>query len=97
PPQPDRCVEWVAAAGTPPPSWAEAVRFAWTRRGVQFVRWHVAAAAPLPAPVGAPLDADTAACLRMAAGIVAVGADTEANTLALEADLDDHCSSTKGC
>ncbi len=38
-----------------------------------------------------------AECLRMAAGLVRVGIDTEPTTLALEADLDDHCSTTKGC
>jgi folate-binding protein YgfZ len=33
----------------------------------------------------------------MAAGLVRVGIETEPSTLALEADLDDHCSTTKGC
>jgi folate-binding protein YgfZ len=33
----------------------------------------------------------------MGAGIVRVGVDTESGTLALEADLADHCSTTKGC
>jgi folate-binding protein YgfZ len=43
------------------------------------------------------LDDTTAELLRMGAGIVRVGADTEPGTLALEADLDDHVSLTKGC
>ena len=33
----------------------------------------------------------------MLAGLVRIGVETEASTLALEADLDDHCSTTKGC
>ena len=33
----------------------------------------------------------------MAAGFVRVGVETEASTLVLEADLDDHCSPSKGC
>ena len=44
-----------------------------------------------------PLTPDLAECVRMAAGLVRVGIDTEPSTLALEADLDDHCSTTKGC
>jgi folate-binding protein YgfZ len=97
PPAPGQCLEWIAAPATPPPAVAGGVRFAWTRRGVQFVRWHFAADAAVPVLPGAPLDMVTAAALRMAAGIVAVGADTEPSTLALEADLDDHCSTSKGC
>ncbi|MBL8727750.1 MAG: hypothetical protein JNM25_04920, partial [Planctomycetes bacterium] len=78
---------------------------AFTRRGVGFVRSYggVVARAPdrgdaRPEHVaGAALPDDLAECLRMCAGLVRVGVETEANTLALEADLDDHCSTTKGC
>ncbi|MEO6596013.1 MAG: hypothetical protein ABIP94_14780 [Planctomycetota bacterium] len=66
----------------------------WSRRGVSFVRRHGAGAA---ATTGAPLAPELAECLRMGAGLVRVGVDTEPSTLALEADLDDHCSTTKGC
>jgi folate-binding protein YgfZ len=45
----------------------------------------------------APLSNELAECVAMAAGIVRVGVDTEPTTLALEADLDDHISTTKGC
>jgi folate-binding protein YgfZ len=44
-----------------------------------------------------PLADDLAEALRMAAGLVRVGVETEASTLALEAGLDDHCSTRKGC
>lgn len=73
------------------------VTIAFARRGIQFERWHAAATAGWPAAEGMLLDADRAACLRMAAGLVEVGAESEPTTLALEADLDDHCSATKGC
>jgi len=43
------------------------------------------------------LSNELAECVAMAAGIVRVGVDTEPTTLALEADLDDHISTTKGC
>lgn len=72
-------------------------RIAFARRGVQFERWHAAAAAALPTPAGRPIDAAHAEAIRMGAGLVAVGVETEPTTLALEADLDDHCSTTKGC
>jgi len=73
------------------------------RRGVQFMRLHggpwmrlleSGAMEPMPAR---PLTPDLAECVRMAAGLVRVGLETEPTTLALEADLDDHCSTTKGC
>lgn len=76
------------------------------RRGVLFQRVHGASAVHAElvtdegrkTPVSSrPLDADRAECLRMLTGLVRVGVETEANTLALEADLDDHCSTTKGC
>lgn len=65
------------------------------RRGVAFTRSYgepVAGAA-----AARPLTADLAECLRLLAGLVRVGVETEPTTLALEADLDDHVSTTKGC
>ena len=44
-----------------------------------------------------PRDARLCACLRIAAGEVQVGVDTDERTLVLEAGLDDHVSTTKGC
>ncbi|HEU4419773.1 MAG TPA: hypothetical protein VFT55_12615, partial [Planctomycetota bacterium] len=41
-----------------------------------------------------PLTRELGECLRMAAGLVRVGLETEPSTLALEADLEDHCSTT---
>lgn len=43
------------------------------------------------------LDGARAECLRLLAGLLRVGVETEPTTLALEADLDDHISTTKGC
>jgi folate-binding protein YgfZ len=91
------CEEWIGAAGASPPARGGAVVLAWTRGGVQFVRRHAGRGDVLPPWIGAALDADRSDCLQMAAGIVSVGVDTEASTLALEAFLDDHCSTTKGC
>jgi folate-binding protein YgfZ len=92
------CRERIAAAGTAMPAAPPgAATFAWSRRGVQFARWHAEAAGALPAVAGKALGDDLAECLRMGAGIVRVGVDTEPATLGLEADLDDHCSTTKGC
>ena len=91
------CSEWIARSGTPDHLPHHAKRVPWTRYGVAFVRCHVADAALAPNLQGSALDVDLADCFRMAAGIVKVGVDTEATTLALEADLDDHCSTTKGC
>ncbi|MFK7740889.1 MAG: folate-binding protein YgfZ [Planctomycetota bacterium] len=99
------CRERVAAAdgeasavgtGTAEFGAAGAVTYRVCRRGVQFERGYGAAAASLAA-AGEAMDEATAAALRMCAGIVHVGLETEANTLGLEADLDDHCSTTKGC
>jgi folate-binding protein YgfZ len=71
----------------------ERIRIEFARRGVHFVRVHGGTA-----EVGlAELAPEHAECLRMLAGLVRVGVDTEPATLALEADLDDHCSTTKGC
>ncbi|MBL9079536.1 MAG: hypothetical protein JNL08_18680 [Planctomycetes bacterium] len=72
---------------------AAGLRLEFTRRSVRSERRHTFAAAAVPV---APAD-DCAECLRMLAGLVRVGVETEPNTLALEADLDDHCSTTKGC
>ena len=91
------CEEWIGAAGVTLPVRHGAVAFAWARGDVQFVRRHAKRGEALPPWNGAVLDADRADCLQMAAGIVSVGVDTEATTLALEAFLDDHCSTTKGC
>lgn len=93
------CVERIAAAGVSSglvggvQRDGERVRIEFARRGVHFVRGHGGVAeAGL-----AELAPEHAECLRMLAGLVRVGVDTEPTTLALEADLDDHCSTTKGC
>ncbi len=96
PPVPDRCAEWIGATGEATPTAADAVRFEFARHGVTFVRAHRADATPLALP-GATLTEAHAEALRMAAGLVRIGVETEANTLALEAALDDHCSTSKGC
>ena len=54
------------------------------------------AAIRLQAPPS-PLSDGDAECLRLLAGLLRVGVETEPTTLALEADLDDHVSTTKGC
>ena len=66
------------------------------RRGVSFTRCH---GGPLVESdvTPEPLDEVLAEAARMLAGFVRVGLETEATTLALEADLDDHCSTSKGC
>ncbi len=66
------------------------------RRGVAFTRGH---GGPLVESdvTPEPLDEVLAEAARMLAGFVRVGLETEASTLALEADLDDHCSTSKGC
>lgn len=66
------------------------------RRGLCFRREHRPAAGGAAAVTTVPAD-PRAECLRMLAGFVRVGVDTEPTTLALEAGLDDHCSTTKGC
>ncbi len=65
----------------------------YARRGVLFERRYGGAA---PSECAA-LPSDLAEAARMVAGVVRVGVDTEASTLALEAGLDDHCSTRKGC
>lgn len=75
------------------------------RRGVRFLRGHggMIEQSTLhpegrdePVPMD-PLSGGAAECLRTLAGFVRVGVETEPTTLALEADLDDHISTTKGC
>jgi folate-binding protein YgfZ len=71
------------------------------RRGVSWVRCFTPADSPAPPPwagkSAAALTEELAECWRILAGLAAVGIDTEATTLGLEADLDDHVSTTKGC
>ena len=76
------------------------VRFA--RRGVAFTRTYggtafVGGGGDEDMGKRKPLTRELGECLRMAAGLVRVGLETEPSTLALEADLEDHCSTTKGC
>lgn len=77
------------------------VVFTGARRGLTWVRYHAPAsffAAPPWSELGLPpLEDEVGECLRICAGIPRVGTDTEEGTLALEADLDDHVSTTKGC
>ncbi len=100
---PGRCVEVVgpgafaalrpAAAAAGVDATADGVVIAHQRAGLQWGRAHgVAPELDLP-----PLDDATAELLRIAARIPRIGVDTEASTLALEAGLDDHVSTTKGC
>lgn len=94
-----RCGEVIGRDAEPSRSRVErigesAFAFTFGRRGISFRRTH----APIgerPADVGPT--PDHAECLRMVAGFVRVGVETEPTTLALEADLDDHISTTKGC
>jgi folate-binding protein YgfZ len=74
------------------------VRFA--RRGVAYMRIYggtVFVGGDPDEGKRKPLSRELAECLRMGAGLVRVGLETEPSTLALEADLEDHCSTTKGC
>lgn len=73
------------------------VTLRYTRRGVAFTRAYGAAPGSRPSAVAPPLAAERAECLNLLAGLVRVGVDTEPTTLALEAELDDHISTTKGC
>lgn len=65
------------------------------RRGLAFSRCH-GGVVPFEGEAG-ELTQELAEAARMLAGFVRVGVETEASTLALEADLDDHCSTRKGC
>ena len=75
------------------------------RRGVTFTRCHGGAIVERVADGAAGesdvtpqlMTAEIAEAVRMLSGLVRVGVETEASTLALEAGLDDHCSTTKGC
>ncbi len=92
------CREVVVGVGIDPPATggvaalAEGIEFRFARRGVQFVRVHGGDAVG-----GAPGDDERFECVRLLAGCLRVGIETEPNTLALEADLDDHINTTKGC
>jgi folate-binding protein YgfZ len=95
-----RCAEWVHAleltnrGGRP-----NGPYIALRRRGVSFVRAATEYSMDVdgvPA-VPKPLESERAECLRLLAGFLRVGVETEPTTLALEADLDDHLSTTKGC
>lgn len=70
--------------------------FAGQCRGLRWVRWH-GEAASLPALAGEAIDEAAWQRLRIAAGLPWLGIDVDAKTLALEADIDDHVSTTKGC
>lgn len=70
------------------------------RYGLEWARWHARKGGPNPPWTGANPGALTdslADALRICAGIVRVGMDTEPTTLGPEANLDDHISLTKGC
>jgi folate-binding protein YgfZ len=105
-----QCTQWIGAGHAPgidlPDGHARdlhggGVVLALTRRGLHWVHAHAPAHGARDPVFGAlegrPLDETTAELLRMGAGLVRVGVDTEPGTLALEADLDDHVSLTKGC
>jgi folate-binding protein YgfZ len=68
-----------------------------SRFGVRTIRFH----APRPdlptSCVGRHASEELWEAVRMGAGFVKVGLETDVSTLALEAMLDDHCSTTKGC
>lgn len=95
--RPTVCRERITRADGAPASGAVAeeggITLRFVRRGVATERVHRFAAT---APAVGARD-DRAECLRMLAGLVRVGVETEPTTLALEADLDDHCSTRKGC
>jgi tRNA-modifying protein YgfZ len=99
------CEELVGAraaqvAGVPPTGCVTrgaAVVLSGGARGAAFVRVHAPAGAPPFATVPRVLDAEQREALRIASGIVRVGTDTDATTLASEAHLEDHLSTTKGC
>ncbi len=105
-----RCEEQVWFAGSSADDTAASteswIQVTYARRGVLFERTHGASKVErgvlgddgMERPVHPrPMSAERAECLRMLAGLVRVGVETEPTTLALEADLDDHISTTKGC
>ncbi len=68
------------------------------RYGVSWARRYAPVGAVWDAVTAVPeLSVDLATGLRLAAGLVEPGRDTDAQTIALEAGLDDHVSTTKGC
>lgn len=90
------CHEYIDAATEPVASVLivdDGCQLRYARHGVLFVRSY----GSVTCVSAAPMPGDLAEALRMAAGLVRVGVETEASTLALEADLDDHCSTRKGC
>lgn len=101
--------EWIAAAGAAAAAqavWRDGrLDLQSCRRGIAFRRVHGPVGEERPwslagGEAGAAvreLSPARAEALRMAAGLVRVGVESEPATLALEADLDDHCSTTKGC
>jgi folate-binding protein YgfZ len=70
--------------------------FAGECRGLRWLRWHGHSAPPFPAGLPALDDAHWQR-VRIAAGLPWLGVDADASHIALELDLDDHVSLTKGC
>jgi hypothetical protein len=100
--RPTACGETIGVASGAPMRAAQratdgSLQLTFDRRGVRFQRRHAFTASPPETSAAGGEAPDRAECLRMVAGLVRVGVDTEPTTLALEADLDDHCSATKGC
>lgn len=104
-PRPD----WVCAQLVGPAAWAEvgataagvvveaeSLRLAGECRGLRWVRWH-GPRERLPQVVRPELSGEQWQQLRIAAGIAWVGTDVDASNLGLEADIDDHVSTSKGC
>lgn len=74
----------------------DGVSFAGACRGLGWTRWHgPAESAPAAACRAAGIDAWEVR--RVAAGLPWMGLDVDGATLAMEAGIDDHISSTKGC
>jgi folate-binding protein YgfZ len=92
--RPARGRERIAAATGVGLRSSTADHFVFERRGIRFERDY---GPPLAGSAATELDPERAECLRLVAGLVRVGVETEPSTLGLEADLDDHCSTTKGC
>ncbi|MEZ5963756.1 MAG: hypothetical protein R3F56_07915 [Planctomycetota bacterium] len=75
---------------------AEPLWFAGATRGLQWVRFHGEALA-VPAGPWRRVELQEWELLRIAAGLPWMGVDADATTLALEADIDDHVATDKGC
>lgn len=94
------CSEWIGASLPAGLAADQAVvgddglLLAAERHGVATVHAYGAVSAPTS---GQPLSEEHAEALYMLQGLVRTGADTEPRTLVLEAGLEDHCSTTKGC